>query len=117
MPRKTTKKVETVTLTPEALEALVAKKVAEATKKADKKAKKVESVVADGFHDLKRISSLTGGKDIKISAIVKDNQITGYFLANMFPNYDGRAKGAHIPAELVEVVFENITKAKVQSLA
>ena len=90
-------------------------KLEKSTKKASKKSEKVQTV-ADGFHTVGRISSLTGGKDIKISAIVKNNEITGYFLANMFPNYDGRAKGLHIPKSLTEVVFDKLSKVEVSNL-
>ena len=98
--------------------------IVELTKKLDKittkkllskkVAKKV--TIADGFHTVCRINSLTGGKDIKISAIIKDNEISGYFLANMFPNYDGRAKGLHIPTALTEIVFDKLQKVEITNL-
>ena len=92
-------------------------KSAKSTKKVAKKANKIVSKVEDGFHDYARLESLTGGKDIKISAITKDGKISGYYLANMFPNYDGRAKGLHIPLNLVDVVFDKINKCELKQLA
>lgn len=101
------------------LEAKIAEleaKLEKTTKKASKKAEKT-LVIADGFHEVKRINSLTGGKDVKISAIVKDNEITGYYLANVFPNYNGNAKGLHIPVGLKEVIFAELDKVQLKQLA
>ena len=90
---------------------------AKTTKKVAKKANKIVQKVEDGFHDYARLNSLTGGKDIKISAITKDGKISGYYLANMFPNYDGKAKGLHIPLTLVDVVFDKLNKCEIKNLA
>ena len=90
---------------------------AKITKKVAKKANKIVQKVEDGFHDYARLNSLTGGKDIKISAITKDGKISGYYLANMFPNYDGKAKGLHIPLTLVDVVFDKLNKCEIKNLA
>jgi len=93
------------------------KQLAKNTSKVAKKANKIVAKVEDGFHDYERISSLSGGKDIKISAITKDGKITGFYLANMFPNYDGKAKGLHIPTNLKEVVFDKLDKCEIKNLA
>lgn len=96
------------------LESKLSKKT---TKKASIKAQKIVSKVEDGFHDYARLESLTGGKDIKISAITKDGKITGFYLANMFPNYDGKAKGLHIPSGMKEIVFDKLDKCEIKNLA
>jgi hypothetical protein len=103
----------------EAQEALI--KALEKSNKSSKKAttKKVakkSAIITDGFHLVKRIESLTGGKDIRIHAITKDGKITGYFLANLFKGYDGHAKGAHIAVENMDIVFETIRATTVEKI-
>ena len=86
------------------------------SKKATKKVAKKSAIITDGFHLVKRIESLTGGKDMRIHAITKDGKITGYFLANLYKGYDGHAKGAHIAVENMDIVFETIRATTVEKI-
>lgn len=102
----------------QAQEALIKalEKSSKSSKKVTKKVTKSSVIVADGFHQLKRINSLTGGKDIRIQAITKDGKISGFFIANLYKGYDGRAKGAHIPVDTLDIVFTEMQKATIKSL-
>ncbi len=103
----------------EAQEALI--KALEKSNKSSKKAttKKVakkSAIITDGFHLVKRVVSTTGGKDVRIQAITKDGKITGFFLANLYKGYDGRAKGAHITTEDMDIIFEAMRVSTVENI-
>ena len=84
--------------------------------KTTKSTKSVSGVCPDGFYTLVRLESETG-KDLRVQAIAKDNKITGYFLANLFSGYDGRAKGAHISQEMYARVTSAIENADITKLS
>jgi len=102
----------------QAQEALIKalEKSSKSSKKVTKKVTKSTVIVADGFHTLKRINSLTGGKDIRIQAITKDGEISGFYVSNLYKGYDGRAKGAHLPVDTLDIVFTEMQKATIKSL-
>lgn len=92
------------------------KALKKSSKKATKKVAKKSAIITDGFHLVKRVVSTTGGKDVRIQAITKDGQITGFFLANLYKGYDGRAKGAHITTENMDIVFEAMRASTVENI-
>lgn len=100
----------------EALEKYVSALEKKTSKKTTKKVAKKSAIIADGFHLVKRVESTTGGKDVRIQAITKDGQITGFFLANLYKGYDGRAKGAHITTENMDIVFEAMRASTVENI-
>ena len=101
----------------EALEKYVSALEKKSTKKtATKKVAKKSAIITDGFHLVKRVISTTGGKDVRIQAITKDGQITGFFLANLYKGYDGRAKGAHITTENMDIIFEAMRASTVENI-
>ena len=74
------------------------------------------SDLADGFHTVKRIESTTGGKALRIQKIVKDGEITGFYIANIAGKWDGRATGAHIPKAILEIAYEAMRTANPKEL-
>lgn len=94
-------------------------KLLKMTKKSTSATKKVAtktSGLADGFHTVKRIESVTGGKALRIQAISKDGVITGFYIANIAGSWDGRATGAHIPKAVLEIAYEAMRTANPKEL-